>query len=89
MSDDNERKIPGSPSSALLEERELPDGTHVLDLHGRDCPRTKEVYEALRGGREPPPPNHENPCKPAMVSSDAYRTGWERLFGGRGTVGRA
>ena len=69
----------------------LPDGSVRTDLHGPTCARTREVAEAFVRGVAPPPAGPGRPrCDgPARVTSDAYREGWDMIFGGRQPRGEA
>lgn len=89
MGDD--KKIPDSLPMGLIEEVQNPDGTREVTIHGADCARTKQVYDAVRRGDEPPAPWERTAarCGPARVNSDAYRSGWETIFGKKVEAGQA
>lgn len=68
-----------------------PDGSIRTDLHGPSCARTREVAEAFVRGVAPPPARPGRPqCDgPPRVTTDAYREGWDTIFGGRQPRGEA
>lgn len=89
MSD--EPKVPEHPPEFLVEDVVQADGTRHRVVHGADCERTRQVHAALRRGEQPPHPDSPQAakCGPAQVATDAYRTGWETIFGKDVEVGQA
>ena len=75
----------------LIEHRHDRKGACRTEVHGPSCARTREVVDALERGTEPRHPDDPAAarCGPAMVNSDAYRSNWETIFGGRAVVGVA
>ncbi len=62
-----------------------------VDHHDESCARTREVEDAINEGkpvRHPDDPQAAR-CGPAMVNSDAFREGWDTIFGKKQTVGQA
>lgn len=57
-----------------------PETEHVMDLKQVDGP----LYEVVREAHAAPPASG-----PPKVSSEAYRSGWARVFGNKQTVGQA
>jgi hypothetical protein len=67
------------------------DGSWRVDVHGPSCERTREVESALSRGQAPPHPDAPKAarCGPAKVTTDAYRSGWDGIFGRKQEVGQA
>lgn len=66
------------------------DGSWSAQVHGPGCERTRGVKAALRAGQAPPHPNASQArCGPVKVNSEAFRTGWEGIFGKKPEVGLA
>lgn len=68
-----------------------PDGTTYTESHGPSCARTQQIVDAVERGERLPPPGTPTAarCGPAMVNSDAFRDGWEGIFGKKLVVGEA
>lgn len=88
MSDDDQFR---HDAPHLIEQVVGEDGKVRFQAHGSTCPRTQQVVRAMQRGEMPPHPDAPNAarCGPAMVNSDAYREGWETLFGKKTIVGVA
>lgn len=68
---------------AVMEPEQQTDGTTRMRLHGPSCPKTRRVDDAFAAAGE------TRRSGPAQVSTDAYREGWETIFGARQTRGQA
>lgn len=84
-------KVPKDPPLALVDLIHDPvDHSTSVEVHGSECARTREVHQAMLEGRDPPAPHEDGGCKgPAKVNSDAYRSGWDSIFGKKQAVGQA
>ena len=80
MKDDEKKATP----IGMVERVQNPyDLSWRLDVHGPRCERTREVYAAIERGEHPRHPDDPRAarCGPAKVTTDAYRDGWDGLFG--------
>ncbi len=67
-----------------LREEGQPLTNHTLILDPKEGSTFNVIGEVTAKGE-----TRESPGGPAMVSSNAYRNGWDRLFGGKQPVGEA
>ena len=69
----------------LIEHLHDKDGACRNEVHGPTCPRTQWAVADLER-REA---SSRTTSGPAQVSTDAYRAGWQMIFGGSTPVGSA
>lgn len=88
MKDDEKKVVPIGIIEHVQDPRDL---SWRVETHGAHCARTREVYEAFARGEAPRHPDHPQAarCGPAKVTTDAYRDGWDGLFGARQPRGEA
>lgn len=66
------------------EGKALAPSTEVVNLSQREgAPQNVFDVRSIHGGESAAPPPSKGPAK---VSSDAYRTGWDQLFGDKSLV---
>lgn len=87
MSDDKKKHR----FEGLIENIQDKDGSWRSEVHPHRCERVKQVETALNNGERLHHPDcaQAAKCGPAMVNSDAYRSGWEGIFGKKPVVGQA
>ena len=85
MADD--KMPPSTDRYILLEHTHDQNGACNLEVHPPDCSHTAAAVANLR--QRGLVPTHAVRSGPAQVATDAYRQGWDTIFGGRQPVGVA